>query len=109
MRECTEAHARSPTGASYESLLEARRLLPLHFAGLTHSEMKKQANTVFAEGDKNGKLLAMLVPNCDLITNIPVVRDRGGAMVTDPLLIMQEFVNFFSPLYPPFHHMMNQP
>lgn len=54
---------------------------------------------VFAEGDKNGKLLSMLVADYHPIANILVSRNRGGALVTDTLLIMQEFVDFFSSLY----------
>lgn len=36
-RECAETHAGSPTRASYETLLEARRRLSLHVKGLTSS------------------------------------------------------------------------
>lgn len=64
--------------ASYESLLEARRHLSLHVKGLTSSEMAQRAHTVFAEGDKNGKLLAMMVADNQTIVHIPVIRKKTG-------------------------------
>lgn len=74
----------SPTGASYESLLEARHLLSLHFTGLAHSEVIQRAHTVFGKGDKNGKLLAMLVVNYHSIQcRIPcshIVPDQAGSL-----------------------------
>lgn len=63
--------------------------------------MQKTAHTIFAEGDKNGKLLAMLVADYHPVANITVIKDRGGTLVTDPQLIMQGFVAFFSSLYSP--------
>lgn len=69
-RECAEAHAGSPTGALYVSLLDARHRLSLHVTGQPRSEMQKTAHTVFAEGDKNGKLLAMLVADYHPVVNI---------------------------------------
>lgn len=84
----------------YVSLLGARHLLTLPVTGQTRSAMQETVHTIFAEGDTNGKLLAMLVADYHPIANIPVIRDVG-ALVTDPLLIMQEFVLFFSSLYSP--------
>lgn len=56
-------------------------------------------HTIFAEGHKNGKLLAMLVVNHHPKAHIPAIKDKGGTLVTDPSLIMQEFIDFFSTLY----------
>lgn len=46
----------------------------------------------------------MLVADYQLITNIPMIRDGGGATLTDPAFIMQEFVRLFSTLYSPIPH-----
>lgn len=75
--DCAEAHAGSPTEASYKALLEARRNLTSHIKGLTSSEITRNAHTVFAEGDKNGKLLAMLVADHHPIAHIPAIKDKG--------------------------------
>lgn len=76
-KECAEAYPKSPTGVLYESLLEARRSLSLHITGQARSEITRRAHSVFAEGDKNGKLLAMLVADYHPITNIPVIKNTG--------------------------------
>lgn len=98
-RECARAHADSPTGGSYESLLEARCSLSIHFTGQARVDMVKRAQAVFAEGDKNWKLLAMLVADYHPLTNIPVIGDQGGRLLSESWDIMQEFVRFFSSLY----------
>lgn len=100
-RECARAHAENPTRASYEALLEARRSLSIFFTGQARADMTKRPQTVFTEGDKNGKLLAMLVADYHPLTNIPIIRNQRGDLITEPKSIMQEFVSFFASLYSP--------
>lgn len=88
-RECAEAHVVSPTGASYESLLEVCHSLSLHFTGQARSEMTRRAYTIFAKGDKNGKLLAMLVAT--------------------PCFSCRSLSVYFLPSTPPFQLMNSQP
>lgn len=99
-REQARAHADSPSRVSYESLLEVRRCLSLLVKGQTKSEESQKMHKIFAEGDKNGKLLAMLVVDHPPMAHIPVIKDGAGRMVSDPAL-MQEFVDFFLSLYSP--------
>lgn len=56
---------------------------------------------MFAEGDRNGKLLANLVADQRTPVSIPVVRGGGGSLLTSPGEILQEFVRFYSSLYSP--------
>lgn len=65
-------------------------------SGMTKAEESQRMHTIFAEGDKNGKLLAMLVADHPPIAHIPVIKDKAGALVSDPAIIMQEFVDFFT-------------
>lgn len=99
-REYAEEHASSPSDTSYSSLLEARCLLSLHFSDLAHSEAKHRAN-YFSEGDKNGKLQARLVAVDNQETNIPVIRGRGGDLISDPSAITLESRDFFADLCAP--------
>lgn len=100
-KECAERHASNSSDTTYLSLMEARRLLSLHFSDLAHMEAKHRANSVFSEGDKNGKLLTRLVAVDNQITNIPVIRGKDGELVSDPLEILGEFRDFFVDLYAP--------
>lgn len=100
-RECAEAHASSPTEeATYVVLLDTRRLLSLHVTGQTRLELQKTAHTFFVEGDKNGKLLAMLVADYHPIANIPVIRDGGDPGHRSPARYAGVCGLFLSPVFP---------
>lgn len=60
-RACELAHATDQSDVTYIELLEARCLLALHYTELMHTSWTKRAESVFEQGDKNGKLIAMLV------------------------------------------------
>lgn len=81
--------------------METRRLIALHFTNLAHSKVRQRQETIFAEGDKNGKLLANLAAEQKTPVSIPVVRGRSGTLITDPAHIREEFVQFYSSLYSP--------
>lgn len=99
--ECADRHASDPSDTKYLSLVEARRLLFFNFSDLAHIEATHRANSVFLEGDKNGKLLSRLVAVDNQIANIPVIRGKSGELVTDPVDILREFCDFFEGLYAP--------
>ncbi|XP_040184700.1 vomeronasal type-2 receptor 26-like [Rana temporaria] len=100
-RECASVHATDRTDVSYSALLEARRRLSMHCNDLAHTEAAHRANSLFSEGDKNGKLLARLVAEQNHIEHISVVRGRDGELVGDPMEVLAEFQAFFSTLYAP--------
>lgn len=100
-RESAKTHADSPSEASYVSLLESRRSVALHFTNLAHTEMRQRTEKIFAEGDKNGKLLANLAADQRIPVSIPVVRRRDGSLVTDLVGALEEFVRFYESLYSP--------
>lgn len=79
-KECefAEEHAESSMDVSYTSLLEAPRLLSVHYVDLAHTESRHKTLSLFAQGDKNGKLLAMLVVDHKPPTNIPTMSYNGG-------------------------------
>lgn len=56
-----DEYAESPSDVTYSSLLEAKILLSMHFSDLAHTECSRRAESLFTQGEKNGKLLAMLV------------------------------------------------
>lgn len=78
MRKLAEENASSPMDDNFASLKEARWLLSLHVYNLAHMECSHKAKSLFAQGDKNGKLLAMLVANQKMHTNIPAIRNNQG-------------------------------
>lgn len=57
---CAGTLADSLTETNYTSLMETRRLVSVDFSELGRTEIGKRAESIFAQGDKNGKLLALL-------------------------------------------------
>lgn len=100
-RECAQLQADSPSEANYASLLHSRRSVELHFTELAHTEAKRRAENIFAEGDENGKLLANLVADLRIPVSIPVIKNSVGTLISDPAGIMDEFVSFYKALYSP--------
>lgn len=100
-RESVRIHADSPSEANYVSLLETRLSVSLHFTNLAHTESRQRGKSIFVEGDKNGKLLANLVADQKAPVSIPVIKNAGGVLVTEPDDILNEFVHYFSSLYSP--------
>lgn len=86
---------------TYTDLLEARRLLALHFTELTHTSWPKMADSFFEQGDKNGKLLAMLVAEQRVQANIPCITNSQGTLLTDSNDILDTFVDYYRTLYAP--------
>lgn len=97
--ECAREHTYTPSDDKYTSLLEVRRLLSLHFMELAHTEAGRRAESLFSQGDKSDKLLAMLVAEQKSLVSIPVL--SRGDLVTDPSSILTEFVNYCSSFYAP--------
>lgn len=95
------AHAKDHSDVTYLELLEARRMLALHFTELTHTSWTRLAESIFEQGDKNGKLLAILAPEQRLQTNIPCIRNNQGSLLTDPNDILETFVDYYRALYTP--------
>lgn len=74
--EFAEEHTESPSDAPCTSLLEAWRLLSIHYTDLAHTEAGQKS--LFAQGDKNGKLLAMLMSKTSFKhPRYPAGRDNG--------------------------------
>lgn len=107
-RVCELAHANDQSDITYEELLEARRVLALHFTELTHTSRTKRAESIFEQGDKNGKLLAMLVAEQRIQTNIPCIKNDRGDILTNPTDIMDTFVEYYKALYAPIPVYDNQ-
>lgn len=58
-RMCELTHVGNQSDVTYTELLEANRPLALHFTKLTHTSWERRAESLFEQGDKNGKLLAV--------------------------------------------------
>lgn len=94
--ECGELHASLNTDVTYRDLLEARRKLTLHYSDLAQTSLVKRVESLFDQGDKNGKLLALLVADRRAQTGIPCIKSMQGVLVTE---IMVTFVQYYSMLY----------
>lgn len=99
--KCVDEYAESPSDVTYSSLLGSRLLLSLHFSDLAHTECSRRAKSLFILGNKNGKLLAMLVAEHRLNSAILVIKTTGGARLTNPRDIMKEFVRYYTVVYSP--------
>lgn len=71
-------HAEPPMDETFISLLEARRLLSIHFSDLAHTKCRHKAKSLFTQGDKNCKLLAMRVAKHKINSTIPEIKTSGG-------------------------------
>lgn len=100
-RTCELAHANDKSDTTYNDLLEAQGILALHFTDLTHTSRTKSAESIFEQGDKNGKLLAMLVADQRIQTNIPCSKICRGDILTNPVDIMDTFVEYYKALFTP--------
>lgn len=59
-----------------------------------------RAESLFEKGDKNGKLLSMLVVDQRAPVSVPCIRSYGE-WVKDPETIMNNFVECYSGVYSP--------
>ncbi|XP_077323879.1 vomeronasal type-2 receptor 26-like [Lithobates pipiens] len=59
------------------------------------------AESIFEQGDKNGKLLAMLVAEQRVQTNIPCIKNTQGDLLTTQTDILDTFVEYYKTLYAP--------
>lgn len=75
--------------------------MALHYTELTHTSWTKRAESIFEQGDKNGKLLATLVAEQRLQTNVPCIRNDQGILLMDPADILDTFVQYYRTLYAP--------
>lgn len=100
-RTCELAHATDLSDVTYADLLEARHTLALHFTELTHISKAKSAESIFEQGGKNGKLLAMLVADQRIQTNITCIKNDQGNILTNPTEVMDMFVEYCKALYAP--------
>lgn len=85
------AHANNQSDITYLELLEVRRLLALHFTELTHTSWTKRAESIFEQGDKNGKLLAILLAEQRMQTYLPCIKGGQGILLMDPTDILNTF------------------
>lgn len=74
-------------------------MLTMLLSDLTQTSLVKRAESLFDQGDKNGKLLAILVADQRAQNNIPCIKIDQGVLVTDHSDIMDIFVQFYFKLY----------
>lgn len=58
---CEREYAYAPSDLTFAALEGTRRQLALHDSSLVHTNLQHKAERLFEKGDKNGRLLAMLV------------------------------------------------
>lgn len=78
-------------------------ILALHF--LLNCRKKyswaKRAEFIFEQGNNNGKLLAILVAEQRLQTNIHCIKNTQGVILVDPTDILDKFVEYYKAFYAP--------
>lgn len=98
---CAADHATAPTLETLQSLQQARRELNLHYCNQKQCMARKQAETLFDAGDKNGKLLAMLTADTYMPTVVPCVYGADDVLRSSAEEVLQTFVDFYKSLYSP--------
>lgn len=74
-----------------------------YMTDLTHTLCSKKDESLFEQGDKMGKLLAILVAVQRAQTNIPCIKMMTGQSSLDPKVIYESFVQYYSLLYALYH------
>lgn len=88
-----------PNPDQFDSLMVAQRELHLHLSEVTQLETFSGKQRFFEQGDKNGRLLAMLAQNDQPSTLVSELQTSEGEKVMVPSEILQTFSAFYKTLY----------
>lgn len=97
--EAEMAYAERPDDTTRGSFLEAQRNYTLHLTKYTKKRLLSKKQTVFAEGDKNGRALAFLARTETSQTVVASIQSPTGEMFSDPGTICQQFQLYYTQLY----------
>ena len=92
-------HATAPTPSLYDQRLKLKAEFDLLSTSKVETQLLKTKQRYFEMGDKAGKLLAHQARTAALSRLIPRIKLPSGSTVTDPKLINDAFLNFYSDLY----------
>lgn len=95
----TATYSSDPTPAHFDLLIAAQRELNLHMAEVTRLDTHKGRQKVFEQGDKNGRLLALLAQNDQPLTLVSTLQTSDGGIATSPSEVLQTFNAFYDKLY----------
>lgn len=79
--------------------MEAQRLFTLHLTDYTQKKLLAQRQTIFAEGDKNGRALAFLSKMETPQTVVAGITVANGDLITHPAEICEQFKCYYTSLY----------
>lgn len=93
------AYIGKPDVDNRNDLLEAQRNHTLHLTEYTQKRLLSQRQTIFAEGDKNGRALAFLARAETSQTVVASIQTSRGEVFSDPRDICLQFRNYYAQLY----------
>lgn len=92
-------HIANPSSQSREVLAEAHKALQLHMVEVTKKQQLHGSTRIYEHRGKNGRLLAFLAHTDFQDSSIPAIQLADGSVVSDPLVINQEFASYYRELY----------
>lgn len=95
----SDIYAADPTDAHFDSLNAAKRELHLHLTEVTRLDLYRNKQRFFEQGDRNGRLLAMLAQHDRPLTVISSVVSPSGGSASSLPDILEAFRQYYSSLY----------
>lgn len=95
----SDIYTTDPTNTHFDLLNAAKHKLHLHLTELTRLDLHRNKQMFFEQGDRNGRLLAMLAQPDYPPTVIPNVVSASGASVSLLPDILEVFRQYYSSLY----------
>lgn len=95
----SDVYGADPTDTHFDSLNAAKRDLHLHLTEVTRLDLYRNKQRFFEQGDRNGRLLAMLAQHDKPLTVIPSVVSPSGESASSLPDLLEAFRQYYSSLY----------
>lgn len=93
------AFINQPNPDTSSAFQEAQRKYTLHLTDYTQKKLLTQRQSIFADGDKNGRALAFLAGTETPRTFVTSLQTASGDYLSDPRDVCEQFRNYYAQLY----------